>query len=89
MSSAIVTGGAVRLGCSFALHLAHKGYDIALHYGSSAKRAKETVEAIHKIGVSCQAYPCDLRNLEETESLITSILNDFSDISSGLFWIAK
>jgi len=77
MPSAIVTGGAVRLGRAFALHLAHKGYDIALHYGSSNKKAEDTVEAILKMGVLCQKYSCDLRNPAEVEPLIASVLNDF------------
>ena len=81
MPSAIITGGAVRLGRAFALHLAHKGYDIALHYGSSNKRAEDTMEAILKTRVSCQPYSCDLRNPTEVEPLIASVLKDFSDVS--------
>ena len=81
MPSTIITGGAVRLGRAFAIHLAEKGYNIALHYGSSAKPAKKTMDAILQMGGSCQTYPCDLRNLVSVESLISSILNDFSDVS--------
>ena len=35
MPTAIVTGGAIRIGRAMALHLAGKGYDIALLYHSS------------------------------------------------------
>ena len=37
MPTALVTGGAVRLGRSIALHLAGRGYNIALHYGVQGK----------------------------------------------------
>ena len=42
MPTALVTGGAVRLGRAIVLHLAGRGYDIALHYATSNESAGET-----------------------------------------------
>jgi len=56
MPVAIVTGGAVRLGRAIALHLAGRGYDIALHHGFSQKppskplrRYERRVSAVKRI----------------------------------------
>ena len=44
--AALVTGGAKRLGRAICLGLAEAGFDVALHYGSSAADAEATAEAI-------------------------------------------
>ena len=51
MPTAIVTGGAIRIGQAMALHLARKGFDIALLYHSSATTSEETIQEIH--GSNC------------------------------------
>lgn len=56
---ALVTGGAVRLGRAFALHLAGRGYDIALHYGSSSAAAEDTAREIRAIGRECRLFAFD------------------------------
>lgn len=43
MPTAIVTGGAIRIGRAMALHLARKGFNIALLYHSSGTAGEETV----------------------------------------------
>ncbi|MCL0045884.1 SDR family NAD(P)-dependent oxidoreductase, partial [Nitrospinaceae bacterium] len=64
MPTALVTGGAVRLGRSIALHLAGRGYDIALHYGSSRETAEQTAEETRKFGVQCKTYCVDFTNFD-------------------------
>tara|TARA_B100000686_G_C16627909_1_gene882931 strand:+ start:175 stop:906 length:732 start_codon:yes stop_codon:yes gene_type:complete len=80
MPSALITGGAVRLGRSFALHLANKGYGIALHYGSSAHEARSTITEIELTGAKCRQYQCDFRNSTEVEVLIEKVLKEFPDL---------
>jgi NAD(P)-dependent dehydrogenase (short-subunit alcohol dehydrogenase family) len=58
--TAIVTGGAHRLGKGIALCLAEMGYHIVLHYGSSAKDANDTRKLIELKGVKCQTISLDL-----------------------------
>mgnify|MGYP001954302491 CR=1 FL=1 len=49
--AALITGGGKRLGKAMSLYLADRGYNIALHYNSSDKEAKETEEEEgHSIG---------------------------------------
>ncbi len=81
MGTAIVTGGAVRLGRAMALHLAEKGFNIALHYHSSSDKALEIIDEINASGVICKGYRCDLSDTDEASRLIEMALKDFDDIS--------
>jgi pteridine reductase len=78
--TAIVTGGAIRIGRAMALHLAHKGFNIALVYHSSGTAGDETILEARSYGIRCLGYKEDLRNLEKTELLIGKILKDFDDV---------
>ena len=80
MSSVLVTGGAVRLGRAMALHLARRGYDIALHYGKSQKYAEQTVDEARKLGVKCETYSANFTNFNEIVSLMDRVLVDFNSI---------
>ncbi len=42
----LVTGATKRLGREIALLFARQGWDVAVHYGRSAKEAAQTVEEI-------------------------------------------
>jgi NAD(P)-dependent dehydrogenase (short-subunit alcohol dehydrogenase family) len=80
MPVAIVTGGAVRLGRAIALHLAGRGYDIALHHGFSQKAAKQTGEEVRKAGVCCETYQVDFANFDAFALLMDRVLADFSGV---------
>ena len=51
--TALVTGGAKRVGRAIALELAKKGAAIILHYHQSEKEARETCAEIKSFGASC------------------------------------
>ena len=80
MPSVIITGGGVRLGRAMALHLAKKGFDIALHHNTSAKNAGETIAEIRSTGGRCEPFACDFTDLAAVEKLIETITAQFSDI---------
>ncbi len=71
--TAIITGGAVRVGRAIALALAKKGYDIALHYNHSEKAAKETIEAIAALGVRATLHQAELHDSHAIAPLIDDI----------------
>jgi NAD(P)-dependent dehydrogenase (short-subunit alcohol dehydrogenase family) len=48
--AALVTGAARRIGRAIALRLAREGYDVAIHYGTSATEAEEVAEEIRHMG---------------------------------------
>ncbi len=58
--TALVTGGAKRLGRAIALRLAEAGADVAIHYHSSADAAADTADAVAALGRRAWALPADL-----------------------------
>jgi pteridine reductase len=58
--TAIVTGGAVRLGRAISLALANAGCQIVLHYGQSDEASRETAAAVRESGVKCLLVQADL-----------------------------
>ncbi len=60
--SALITGGAKRIGRAIALELAGAGADIAITYRSSADEAAETVDAIEQLGRRAYAIECNVRS---------------------------
>jgi NAD(P)-dependent dehydrogenase (short-subunit alcohol dehydrogenase family) len=68
--AALVTGGAKRLGRAICLGLAEAGFDVALHYGSSAADAEATTEAIRAGGRRAVALPADLAREVDVVALL-------------------
>lgn len=58
--TAIVTGGAVRVGRALALALAGEGVNLCLHYGSSRESAEKTAAEIRGLGVKAALVQADL-----------------------------
>ena len=79
--SALITGGARRIGRQIALALASQDYDIALTYNKSEKEALELKALItEKYGVKCEAFKCDLAEKENCLSLMNDALCDFPEL---------
>ncbi|MCU0522158.1 MAG: SDR family oxidoreductase [Anaerolineae bacterium] len=69
-STALVTGGAVRLGRAIALGLARAGADVAISYSSSAGPADETVSEILALGRRAVAFRADFGGDFRAEDLV-------------------
>lgn len=67
---ALVTGAAKRLGREIALGLAADGWDIAVHYRSSAQEAEATVRDIQKLGRRAVALDCNLSDEQAARELL-------------------
>ncbi|WP_437229509.1 SDR family oxidoreductase [Planctomicrobium sp. SH661] len=61
-ASAIVTGGAVRIGREIGRQLAGQGANVCVHYGSSSSEANDAVEEYRRLGVRSCAVQGDLRH---------------------------
>ncbi|UWR27007.1 SDR family oxidoreductase [Sulfitobacter sp. S223] len=70
MKRALVTGAGKRLGRAMALYLGQRGFDVAVHYASSADGASEVVSEIEAMGQRALAVQADLLNLDEMEGLL-------------------
>lgn len=68
--AALVTGGAKRLGRAIALELAGAGFDVAIHYGTSAEEAAATAAAIRALGRRAVTLRADLGRETEVEALV-------------------
>ena len=60
--SALVTGGARRIGRQIALSLAQTGADVTITCRNSFAEAAQTVQAIRDLGRRAQAVQCDVRS---------------------------
>ena len=67
---ALVTGGARRIGRAIALYLAGRGFDVAVHYASSATEAEATVADIRALGRKAVALRADLLDEVQLAGLI-------------------
>ncbi|MCM2562998.1 SDR family oxidoreductase [Lutimaribacter sp. EGI FJ00015] len=70
MTRALVTGAGKRLGRAMALYLADRGYDVAVHYASSADAAEEVAQLIRDKGQMAATLPADLLDEGATQALL-------------------
>lgn len=66
---ALITGAGHRIGAAMALNLAKRGYDVAVHYASSAKGAEQVVNDIKALGSNGVALQADLLDEGATAAL--------------------
>lgn len=67
---ALVTGAGGRLGRAMALWLGRSGWDVAVHYASSAEGAEETAAAIREVGQRAIPLQADLLDWDAAEALV-------------------
>jgi NAD(P)-dependent dehydrogenase (short-subunit alcohol dehydrogenase family) len=67
---ALVTGAGARLGRAMAVWLGGRGFDVAVHYSSSAAGAEETATAIRASGRQAVTLQADLLQEAEVETLL-------------------
>jgi pteridine reductase len=67
----LVTGAGQRVGREIALALAADGFDIVVHYNSSAAEATQTVASIERHGKRARAIAADLADADAAAALAT------------------
>ncbi|MEX2030012.1 MAG: SDR family oxidoreductase [Anaerolineales bacterium] len=67
--TALVTGGARRIGKALVLGLAERGANVVVHYGKSAADASETARLARGFGVQASAVAADLTDPIQSEAL--------------------
>ena len=75
--TALVTGGARRIGRAIAIALANAGADVAITYRKSNSDAAGTVSAIEALGCRSLALECDVRSEQSVREAIAATVNAF------------
>jgi NAD(P)-dependent dehydrogenase (short-subunit alcohol dehydrogenase family) len=75
--SALVTGGARRIGRAIAIALAHAGADVAITYCTSNYEALQTVREIESLGCRALAVECDVRSEASVRNAIAAATSEF------------
>jgi NAD(P)-dependent dehydrogenase (short-subunit alcohol dehydrogenase family) len=75
--SALVTGGARRIGREIALALADAGADVAITYRQSENEATRTVEELSAMGASASAFACDVRSEASVRAAVDGVMERF------------
>lgn len=81
MSTALITGGAQRIGRAIALSLAQQGYDIAITYNTSATAAEQLGTEIERTGRSFAMFHCNLLDDIHISTLINTVRDAVPDLA--------
>lgn len=72
--TALVTGGATRVGRSIALELGRAGFDVAIHYHRNESGAREVVESLEAMGRTAYCLKGALEERERVRDLIDQVV---------------
>ncbi|MHB8134393.1 MAG: SDR family NAD(P)-dependent oxidoreductase [Anaerolineaceae bacterium] len=78
--TALVTGGAIRVGKAISLALAKAGANVVINYSSNSQKAAETVLEIEKLGVSALAIQANIADWEQVKAMFDQIHNKMGKI---------
>lgn len=78
--TALVTGGARRIGREIALALAAAGAGVAITFLSSQREARQTAEDIRRQGVRGLALACDVRKENEVKQAVKKLVDEFGGL---------
>ena len=68
--AALVTGGGRRIGRAICLELARAGFDIVVHYGTSADAAQAVADEVRALGLRAVSLSADLADVVAAHDLI-------------------
>ena len=78
--TALVTGGAVRLGKAICLALAEAGVSLAIHYHSSRQPAEEVLGQAAAFGVNAALFQADLSDPNTADGLVADAVDEFGSL---------
>jgi NAD(P)-dependent dehydrogenase (short-subunit alcohol dehydrogenase family) len=78
--TALVTGGAKRIGRAIALRLGEAGANVAITYRGSQDEAEETVRELARLDVDALAVRCDLTDPEGIVEMAAAVVEEFGRV---------
>ncbi|PKO15486.1 MAG: short-chain dehydrogenase [Chloroflexi bacterium HGW-Chloroflexi-10] len=71
--TALVTGGAIRVGKAISLGLAQAGANMVINYSSNSQKALETAQEIEKLGVTALTIQANVADWEQVKLMFAEI----------------
>jgi 3-oxoacyl-[acyl-carrier protein] reductase/pteridine reductase len=78
--TALITGGAHRVGKAITMTLARAGANVVINYYSSDAAARETVREAEALGVGAQAVQADVGDLKQARALVAAAADRFGAV---------
>lgn len=78
--TAVITGGAIRVGRALVLALAEAGCNVFIHYGRSAGPAIQTKEDAEAFGVKAAIYSANLAEVDAAKRVMETAVSTFGHI---------
>src|SRR5579863_2222580 len=75
--TALITGGARRIGRAIAIAFARAGANVAITYRNSRHEAEQTIAAMEALGVRGIAIECDVRSEESVRGAVAAAVEQF------------
>lgn len=87
----IIAGGAKNLGGLIARKFAEQGANLVIHYNSleTQKDAKETLQAVEKLGVKAILIQADLSDIQNIETLFTQAKKTFGGVDIAINTVGR
>ena len=82
VKNALITGAAKRLGRAIALDLARHGWNVAIHYNTSDREARVTVEDAHTAGAKAVSVKANLAREEEAAELVSRAARELGPMTA-------
>lgn len=78
--TALVTGGAHRVGKAISIALAREGANIVLHYNSSAAAAEQTASELRALGVQVLPFQADVSDPAQVQAMANEVARVFGGV---------
>jgi len=90
--TALITGGAVRVGKAITLALAQAGANVVINYNSSSAAAEDTLAEARVLGVDALAIQANIGERQQVESMVNTAADHFGSIdilvNNASLWMA-
>jgi 3-oxoacyl-[acyl-carrier protein] reductase/pteridine reductase len=78
--TALITGGAVRVGKAITLALARAGANVVINYNASASAAEQTAAEARALGVEALAVQANIAEHEQVEAMVAAAASKFGGV---------
>jgi NAD(P)-dependent dehydrogenase (short-subunit alcohol dehydrogenase family) len=90
--TALITGGAHRVGRAITLGLAQKGANVVINFNTSAEPANQTAAEARSMGVGSLAVQCDVSSYDQVNGMVASAVEQFGGVDilvNSASWFQK